>query len=128
MPSQTPAKKKPSPRKAATKKPASRPKPDDIPLPSEEQVNQVSKMIERLGLPTVILFVGGYLIYTAALLPLVDTAKQALIDISETNKLLEQHQKENDERDGERVKEMKEVIAGLNSKLDKIIEKVSSND
>ena len=91
-------------------------------------MNQLSKMIERLGLPTVILFVGGYFIYTAAFLPLVDTAKQALVDISETNKLLEKHQKENDQRDGERVKELEEVMNHLSSKLDKILEKVSAND
>lgn len=116
---------------AQTQKPAAKktsPKPAEITLPSEEQVNQVSKMIERLGLPTVILFVGGYLIYTAAILPLVETAKQALVDISETNKMLEQHQKEKDLLNDTRVKELTEVLDGLNEKLDKIIARVSAND
>lgn len=92
------------------------------PAPEQEKPD-ITRMIERLGLPTALLLGGAYVIWNSAVLPLVDTAKQAISDISETNKLLEQQQKENDKADAERVQMISEAMKRLDSKLDKILEK-----
>lgn len=93
------------------------------PAPEQEKPD-ITRMIERLGLPTALLLGGAYVIWNSAVLPLVDTAKQAISDISITNKLLEQQQKENDKADAERVQMISEAMKRLDSKLDKILEKV----
>lgn len=107
--------------KPTTKRRRSPPKAE---VPDEKAVNMVMGMVERLGVPTFILLAACYFGYKDVAVPLVQKTTQALEDIGKTNQLLEEHQKENDREDGERVALLKTSLEAIDRKLELVIERL----
>ena len=84
----------------------------------------VAELVERLGLSTVLLLAAVYFGYQSVIQPLADSYRQMVKDVSETNKLLQAEIKDNDREDGERVAIIVKRMDELNTKLDRILEKL----
>ena len=84
----------------------------------------VAELVERLGLSTVLLLAAVYFGYQSIIQPLAESYRQMVKEVSETNKLLQEEIKDNDREDGERVAVIVKRMDELNTKLDRILEKL----
>ena len=84
----------------------------------------VAELVERLGLSTVLLLAAVYFGYQSVIQPLADSYRQMVKDVSETNKLLQEEIRDNDREDGELVAIIVKRMDELNTKLDRILEKL----
>ena len=84
----------------------------------------VAELVERLGLSTVLLLAAVYFGYQSVIQPLADSYRQMVKEVSETNKLLQEEIRDNDREDGERVAIIVKRMDELNTKLDRILEKL----
>ena len=84
----------------------------------------VAELVERLGLSTVLLLAAVYFGYQSIIQPLAESYRQMVKEVSETNKLLQEEIKDNDRQDGERVAVIVKRMDELNTKLDRILEKL----
>lgn len=80
------------------------------------------RIIERLGLSTVLLLGAVYFGYQSVIRPIADSYQKMIEEVSSTNKLLQEEVANNDREDGERVRAITVAISRLESKIDRLLE------
>ena len=91
--------------------------PDD----KQQSADIVTRLVERLGLSTVLLLGGSWFGYREIVSPMAESYKKMVNEVAETNRLLQEEIVNNDKEDGERVLAITEAMARLESKIDKLL-------
>jgi hypothetical protein len=84
----------------------------------EQLKSWVTDTLDRYGLPTMVLCVGGYLVWTGIIQPISEAYRKSIADIADINKSLKDEQVSNDKEDGERVRVITEHLQRIETKLD----------
>lgn len=86
---------------------------------------RVTIFLERFGLPTVLLLGLGYFGFQVVVKPITESYMKAIADVAVTTQELEQAIEADNQKDGDRVREITEALKSLENKIDLVISKLS---
>ena len=86
-----------------------------------DNTQRAMDFLERFGLPTALLLGAGYFGFTMILKPITDTYMSSIASIAVTAEELERAIEEDNQQDGERVKEITDALKQIETKIDALL-------
>lgn len=100
---------------------------EDVKQEVSRSISEIGmSMVERLGLPTAFLLAFGWIVYSGLIVPIVTTAKSAIDNVAETNRMLEEQLRNDDASDAAAIRDVLGGIDHLGQRIDLLREAVES--